>query len=146
MEDGERRGLRRASFHPLSSILQRLPRAAAFVALVGVLWLSGCGDATVDQALDSDANGYVCLACQSKFYTSRSVFATRCPECRKPNIAEAAGFKCETDQFVSVGPRGRRSLPCQKCNVVTTALCIPREADLLAWGAKRRTEAEVTGN
>lgn len=113
-------------------------------ALAGaLLCVAGCGKSTVDQALESDANGYVCLVCQAKFYTDRTVFPTRCPDCKKPDIEEAMGFICQADQSVVIGPRGQRSAKCGKCGNPTTALSIPREADLRAWGATKKTEAEV---
>ena len=121
----------------------------AILLLVGLLgWaltVSGCGKSKADQALDSDANGYICLACNAKFYTDRSVFATRCPACKKPNIEEAVGFVCAADQQTTVGPRGRRSMTCKKCGAATTGRNIPRESDFKAWGATHKSEAEVTG-
>ena len=84
----------------------------AGVLVVALLLVAGCGKSTVDQALDSDANGYVCLACQAKFYTDRTVFPTRCPDCKKPDIEEALGFICQADQSVVIGPRGQRSAKC----------------------------------
>jgi hypothetical protein len=111
--------------------------------LVGMGLLAGCKDAAVEQALTSDANGYQCLACQAKFFTDRKTFAAACPECRKTNIEQAMGFVCEQDNFVSVAPRGVRSVKCQQCQSPTTGMSIPRQADLIAWGATQRAAAEV---
>ena len=105
----------------------------------------GCKKADVDQALNSDANGYVCLSCKAKFYTARKVFATRCPDCKKQTIEQAMGFMCSTDQQMTIGSRSIRSMPCKQCGVNTAALAIPREADFKTWGASSKTEAEVTG-
>lgn len=107
--------------------------------------IAGCSKSAVDQALDSDANGYVCLACKAKFYTDRKVFPTRCPDCKQPSIEAALGFVCEADQSVIIGPRGQRSAKCEKCGNPTTSLSIPREADLKSWGATKKTELEVSG-
>lgn len=128
--------------------LQRIVRGwvsilvAGFVAAV----LAGCGKSQVDQALDSDANGYLCLKCQAKFYTNRRVFPTRCPACKQPNIEQVMGFVCDADKQMTLGPRGRGALPCEKCGKPASALALPRERDLKAWGAALKSEAEVTGN
>ena len=107
--------------------------------------LAGCGKSAVDQALDADANGYLCLKCQTKFYTARRVFPTHCPVCKKPNIEEVMGFVCEADKQMTLGPRSRGSLACEKCGKRTSALALPRKRDLKAWGATLKTEAEGTG-
>ena len=107
---------------------------------------AGCGKSEVDRALDSDANGYVCLKCMAKFYTERSVFPTRCPECKKPNIEQVLGYVCEADKQVTLGPRGRGAVPCSKCAKPTSRLSIPRELDFKTWGATKKTAAEVGGN
>ncbi|MBP9901985.1 MAG: hypothetical protein V9H26_10060 [Verrucomicrobiota bacterium] len=122
-------------------------RRSGLVCLLtgALLLLAGCSKSGVDQALDSDANGYVCLACKARFYTDRKIFPTRCPDCKKPDIEEALGFVCQADQCVMIGPRGQRSAKCEKCGNFTTALSIPREADLKSWGAVKKTEAEVNG-
>ncbi len=123
------------------------PRALLLLIslLAGAFAGAGCGKSSADRALDSDANGYVCLVCKAKFYTDRKVFATCCPDCKKPNLAQAVGFVCAADQQTTVGPRGLRSVPCQKCGAATTGLNIPRESDFKAWGATHKNEAEVTG-
>ena len=127
-----------ASFRSAAGVARR-------VVLLGVMLstflLGGCGKSRVDQALDSDANGYVCLACNARFYTDRNVFPTRCPDCRKSNIEQAIGFVCTVDQQTTVGPRGRRSVACKKCGAATTGQNIPRESDFRAWGATHKTEA-----
>ena len=105
----------------------------------------GCGKSHVDEALSSDANGYLCLKCQAKFYTERTVFPTRCPQCKKPNIEEVMGFVCEADKQMTLGPRGRGAVACSKCGKMTMALALPRASDLKSWGAAKKTEAEVTG-
>jgi hypothetical protein len=107
--------------------------------------LAGCGGNSADKALDSNANGYVCTACDGKFYTDRDVFATRCPSCRKRNVEQVLGFVCSHDKEVTIATRGRGAVACQKCGRGTSAIVIPREADLQAWGADKRTAAEVGG-
>lgn len=105
--------------------------------------LTGCGDKQVDQALDTDANGYVCQKCPARFYTDRSVFAGHCPECKAPNIEQVIGFVCEADKHVTLAGRGRGFHACEKCRKATSAFSRPREADLKAWGAVRKSDAEV---
>lgn len=121
-------------------------RSLLLVSMVGIACLlAGCGKSKEDQALDSDANGYFCLGCNAKFFTDRKVFATRCPGCQQPTIEQAIGFVCTVDQQTTIGPRGPRSVACQKCGAATTGQNIPRVPDFKAWGATHKTEAEVTG-
>ena len=125
-----------------------LCRASALGVAVLMLIASlggGCAKTDVDQALDSDANGYVCLSCKAKFYTARKVFATRCPDCKKQTVEQAMGFICGADKQMTIGLRSSRSVSCKQCGVNTAALAIPREADFKTWGASSKTEAEVTG-
>jgi hypothetical protein len=118
-------------------------RLVVAVVLAGISAGCGSSDAAVDAALDSDANGYLCLECKTKFYTDRRVFPTKCPACRKPNIAQAISFICQADQQLNIGPKTVRMVPCQKCGSPATGLGIPREADLKAWGAMHKTDGEV---
>lgn len=114
-------------------------------ALCCIALFSGCKKSAVDQALDSDANGYMCLDCEAKFYTDRDVFASYCPKCKKPNVEQVLGYVCEKDKAVAIGPRSRGARSCPKCGVPSTAVSIPRENDLKAWGAPKATGAEVGG-
>jgi hypothetical protein len=100
----------------------------------------------VDQALDSDANGFFCPDCQTKFYTEHEVFANFCPQCKRSNIQMVVGFVCAADQQVTIGVRGRGAVACSKCGKATSGLAIPREKDLKAWGAPKKTRVEVCGN
>jgi hypothetical protein len=118
-----------------------LALVAIIIALAG--WVSGCGKGPEEAALDSDANGYLCLGCQSKFYTDRRVFANHCPACQKPQIEMVVGFVCPVDHYVTYGPRGRGSLKCGQCGKFTSGLSIPREPELKTWGAAHKTAAEV---
>ncbi len=124
-----------------------LPREAKYllpVALLVVLsLLAGCGQRAIDQALDSDANGYLCGVCKTKFYTDRAVFANYCPKCKQPKIQFVLGYVCAADKHVTLGARGRGSLSCEQCGRQTTSLSIPREKDFKAWGAPKQTAAEV---
>lgn len=112
----------------------------ALLALAG-----GCSKHSADKALDSDANGYLCLSCNAKFLTDRDTFATRCPTCSKPGVEQVLGFVCAADQHVTINPRGRGGMACEKCGKGTTAVSIPTEAQLKGWGAAKKTAAEVGG-
>ena len=113
------------------------------VALVALGFILGCGQSAIEQALDSDANGYLCPLCKTKFYTEREVFASFCPQCKQPNIQQVVGYVCQADQHVTLGARGRGSLRCEQCGQATTGLGIPREKDFQAWGAPKKAAAEV---
>ena len=109
------------------------------------LLLSGCGDPKIDQALNYDANGFYCSGCKAKFYTDRDVFATRCPSCQKIKVEMVVGYVCSADKQASYGPRGQGSAVCEKCGKSTSAISIPREAELKLWGAEKKSRAEVGG-
>jgi len=113
------------------------------LGLAMILAVGGCGRQSDDAALDSDANGFLCLDCTEKFYTDREVFANRCPACQKGRVEMVLGFVCPSDGEVTYAPRGRGSLACGKCGKVTGSLTIPREAELKAWGASHSNGPEV---
>jgi len=111
-----------------------------------VFWLGfagGCGKSPVDRALTSDARGYFCPGCNAKFYTEYAVVADACPQCRSMDIREVVGFVCAIDQHTTLAPRGRGAVPCEKCGKPVSRLSLPRETELKAWHAVRKTRAEV---
>src|SRR2546421_10266591 len=59
------------SLHFITAFSHRLLIVA--LALVA-LTLAACKKDAAVEAMDTDANGYVCLKCQAKLYTERSVF------------------------------------------------------------------------
>lgn len=107
--------------------------------------LTGCGKREAARALDSDANGYICIDCSQKFYTSRDVFASFCPKCKKPNVDEVLGYVCQQDKTTVLGSRARGSRTCPQCQRPISAVIIPRESDLKAWGAAEFKAADVGG-
>jgi len=129
----------------LKIVPQRAARTPA--TLLAVLLLafcfSGCTKQKVDAALDSDANGYICSKCSEKFYTSRDVFANVCPKCKDADIQQVVGYYCEKDKQATLGPRGRGARRCEKCGNATTGMIVPKESDFKAWGAAKKTAAEV---
>ncbi len=106
-----------------------------FLVLAVFFLFAGCGKSQIDNALESDANGYFCAACAAKFYTDHSVFPTTCPKCKSGNIVEAVGYICKTDHHVTLAPRGRDLVNCEKCGVQTSSRKLPSEADLKTSGA-----------
>lgn len=119
-------------------------RSFALIAVTG-WWLAGCGDAQIDQALETDANGFICSSCTAKFYTERKVIASRCPSCQKQTVERVLGYHCPQDQHVTYAPRSRGAVACGQCGKRTGAVGIPRKDELKAWGAELRTAAEVGG-
>ncbi|MEI9962459.1 MAG: hypothetical protein WDM76_15450 [Limisphaerales bacterium] len=122
----------------------KIPRLIILLMMVATLLVS-CGKSEVDQALDSDANGFICPNCKAKFYTERNVFATRCPDCQKPRVEMVLGFVCSDDKHITYAARGHGSAACEQCGKVTSNLKIPNEAELKAWGAIKKTKSEVGG-
>ena len=116
-------------------------RALAAMFFSGII--GGCGKSPEDAALDSDANGFICMDCKTKFYTDRKVFANYCPACRKPGIEMVVGFVCAADSHVSYGPRGKGALACEQCGKRASSLTIPKESELKLWGAVHKNGSEV---
>jgi DNA-directed RNA polymerase subunit RPC12/RpoP len=117
-------------------------RAMSFLLLSAAgLALAGCGKDVAEEASDSDANGYLCLDCGAKLYTDRSVFiGPKCPKCQKDRLMEVVGYWCEKDQQLTVRSRvgDRMGTPvCDKCKSPVSAMRLPREKDLKAWGAAK---------
>lgn len=101
----------------------------------------GCKPDVAQDASDSDANGYLCLKCGVKLYTARSVFiGPQCSKCGEDRLVEVVGYRCATDQFLTIRPaRGdSRSLACEKCQAsLANAMFLPRAKDLQTWGATK---------
>ena len=129
---------------PASTLARRIPWGRALVLAVGLIASGpGCTRTSVDQALSSDANGFVCVKCAAKFYLPSDVFPAHCPQCKAPEIEMVMGYVCAADQHVTIGPRSKRGSPCEQCGKVASALSLPREADLKTWGATRKSNADV---
>ena len=105
--------------------------------------VTGCGRRSEDSALDSDANGFVCLDCQAKFYTDREVFANHCPACDKTRVEMVLGFVCPVDGVVTYAPRGKGAAVCAQCGKTVSNVAIPTKLELVGWGAEYKTGAEV---
>ena len=106
-----------------------------------VLMATGCKkDAALD-AMDSDANGYVCLKCGVKLYTARSVFiGPKCPKCQEESLMDVVGYYCQKCQHLTIRARrgDRHGAVCEQCQQsLANAMRSPREKDLKAWGATK---------
>ena len=109
-----------------------------FVMLLGA---TACKKDVALEAMDTDANGYVCLKCGVKLYTDRSVFiGPKCPKCQEDSLMDVVGYYCEKDQHLTIRPRrgDRQGAVCDKCQQpLANAMRSPREKDLNAWGATK---------
>ncbi len=126
---------------PLVTTAQTL--VAVFGLAAGLGFAGGCGKRAVDRALASDARGYFCPGCNAKFYTEYEVIADVCPLCKNNDIRVIVGFVCSSDQHTTLSPRRHGAVPCEKCGKPASRLSLPREAELKAWNAVRKTQAEV---
>ena len=108
--------------------------------IAGLIVAIGCKKDSAAEASDSDANGYVCPKCGVKLYTDRSVFLSpKCPKCGAEGLAEVVGYLCAKDGHLTLTARSgdRNAAACEKCGGPLSAMRLPRENDLKAWGAIR---------
>ena len=112
---------------------------------LAIIALAGCKKEPGLAALDSDANGYVCTQCGAKFYTDRKVFAEFCPNCKSTNIRPVVGYVCDKCQHVTLSTQAHTSVTCEQCQALVAASKLPSAAELAAWGAVKKTKAEVCG-
>lgn len=117
------------------------PGLTGLVLLVGTLLGAGCKRDVAEEASDSDANGYLCLACGAKLYSARAEFlGPQCPKCNQPKLVEVIGFRCSKDQHMTIQSRGngrQEAALCDLCKAPLSGLSLPREKDLKAWGAQK---------
>jgi hypothetical protein len=111
------------------------------VFLAFVIVTTGCHKSVAEDASDSDANGYVCVKCDAKYYTDRSVFiGPKCPKCQEDTLFEVVGYVCAADNHLTLRARmnDRHGAPvCDQCKAPVSAMRLPRERDLKAWGATK---------
>jgi DNA-directed RNA polymerase subunit RPC12/RpoP len=120
----------------------RTVRALRIAGLGCLLVFCGCSRDTSFDAIETDANGYLCMKCGAKLYTDRKVFLeSKCPKCGQDGLADVVGFKCVQDQRLTIrpkvsGPEG--AAVCEQCGAhLKNAMVSPREADLKKWGATK---------
>lgn len=121
-------------------------RARIYMALLLSLLIlvvlpgAGCKQGAAADAIETDANGYVCLHCGAKFCTSRNEFLeSKCPKCQQYALAEVVGYRCEKDHHLTIRPRvsgPEGAAVCEICGThLANAMVLPHEKDLMAWGA-----------
>jgi len=94
------------------------------------------------EAVETDANGYLCLKCGAKLYTDRNNFiGPKCPKCGdETSLMQTVGYYCEKDHHLTIrASRGdRHGAVCEQCQApLVNAMRSPREKDLKAWGATK---------
>jgi DNA-directed RNA polymerase subunit RPC12/RpoP len=106
-----------------------------------MLGATGCKKDAALEAMESDANGYVCLKCGVKLYTDRSVFiGPNCPKCHEDSLMDVVGYYCEKCKRLTIRARrgDRKGAVCEQCQQpLVNAMRSPREKDLKAWGATK---------
>ena len=105
------------------------------------LMATACKKDVALEAMDSDANGYLCLKCGVKLFTDRAVFiGPQCPKCQQETLMDVVGYECKKDHHLTVRPKrgDRQALVCEQCQgPLVNAMRSPREKDLKAWGATK---------
>jgi DNA-directed RNA polymerase subunit RPC12/RpoP len=112
------------------------------VLAVLVLALNACKKDPAFEAVDTDANGYLCLKCGAKLYTDRNNFiGPKCPKCGdEASLMQTVGYYCEKDHHLTIRARSgdRQGAVCEQCQApLVNAMRSPREKDLKAWGATK---------
>lgn len=133
------------------------PYIILLIGLLSALVLGvGCGGQNHPGAdsLISDANGYQCAECQSKFFTMDDVFAEVCPKCKSLNLKSVVAFVCQAPATateappsnpsapnpcgtITLAPRDAGAVPCSNasCSRVLTEFKMPSSEELKSWGA-----------
>jgi hypothetical protein len=141
--------MRTLEVHEVRASRSIAPRGSLVWGLRLLLWATpilflvvlGCKKDVAKDASDSDANGYVCLKCDARLYTDRSVFiGPKCPKCQEDTLVEVVGYYCEKDKRMTIRPRvgDRAGAPaCEQCKAPLSGMRLPRENDLKSWGATK---------
>ena len=121
-----------------------------------LVWATGCRKDVTQAAMESDANGYVCRQ-NHKFYTDRSLFADKCPQCGTIELFEVYGYVCEIKPSnpqhapgcgqVTLASRGGGkggAIQCGKCKRPVAAIKLPSAKELAAWSATKATRDQVS--
>lgn len=110
--------------------------ATFFLVMLSV----GCGNNI--HTIEAANNGYLCSACQKKFYTGKDVFAVACPKCKSYEIKEVVAYVCP-QQHEIIDLRGK-SVMCPVCKATASVVQFPKEQALKNWGAAKATRSEVS--
>lgn len=111
------------------------------ILIILAFFVAACRQDLATEAMDTDANGYLCLKCGVKLYTDRTVFiGPQCPKCHEELLMNVVGYSCEKDGHLTIRPRrGDLQAPvCEQCkSPLNNTMRSPREKDLKAWGAAK---------
>jgi transcription initiation factor IIE alpha subunit len=134
--------IRRGQPYPALAPILALQALSLLLLLAVVTPLTGCKKDQAFEAVETDANGYLCLKCGAKLYTDRTVFiGPKCPKCGdESSLAETTGYYCEKDHHLTIRARrgDRHGAVCEQCQApLVNAMREPREKDLKAWGATK---------
>lgn len=106
-----------------------------------LLVVTACRKDAAFEAANPDANGWICLKCGVKLYTARTLFiGPKCPKCQQESLTDAIGYYCEKDHHLTIRPHegDRRPIVCEQCQTpLVNAIRLPREKELIAWGATK---------
>ena len=130
--------------HRAGGSLRSLRAANLILPVLLCLLFPGCSKDPAEDASVSDSNGYLCQKCNLKFYTRGNDFAEVCPNCKITDIKPVVGYVCSKDGVTTIMPKSKGTPLCQKCQAPVSAIKLPRENDLQAWGAVKKTKAEVS--
>jgi hypothetical protein len=126
----------------MQTLEQHAGKFFSLCLIFATLLAGGCGKNVTQEAIESDANGYLCLNCGVKLYTPRSIFiGPKCPSCGQDKLMDVVGYYCEKDKHLTIRPSRNDPQGAPVCEICKTplrnAMRMPREKDLLAWGAKK---------
>jgi transcription initiation factor IIE alpha subunit len=136
---------------PFDPLIKRLPitplvrgfgwRIVAFCLATLLISVTACKQDAAMAAIETDANGYLCLKCGAKLYTDRRVFiGPKCPQCNQDTLMQTVGYYCEKDKHLTIraGEGDRQGAVCEKCQArLANAMKSPREKDYKEWGATK---------
>ena len=121
-------------------------RLSGLAFLLAALTLAaGCGKPQ-KAPVAGGVTGYICPTCKTKFYVEEGVVADLCPRCKGTAVQPIVGYVCATDGHVTLNIRRSRLLPCEQCGVQTTSVRRPTAAELEAFGAAKKSKAEICRN
>src|SRR5262252_8274831 len=93
--------------HRHSAIAPKLLGQALLLLVALSLAVTACKKDVTTEAMETDANGYLCLKCGAKLYTDRSNFiGPKCPKCGDDtSLIETVGYYCEKDHHLTIRAR-----------------------------------------
>ncbi len=116
--------------------------ASWLVLLLMVAAFAGC-QKKAWTSIESESNGYLCQKCGFKFYTEHQVFPDFCPQCKDVNVRPVVEYRCDKCGHTNISAEAHGGVHCEKCPATLSASLLPHEAELLAWGAVKKTRKDV---